>query len=199
MDPPGLMLQQIELSVYWYPDGLLIVGKERKHRKQYRDGILPPQCKSRWGGSRYAFNDGYQAMVGSLMYAMLCTRPDLVYAVQQLLRFNLNPVNTHFQAAKRVFRYLQGTQTTGLVYGSGKHNADNMIQGYCNADYAADGNRKSISRYVFTLTRSPISWQAKKQTTVTQSMVEAEYTSMAHAAKELIWLQYLVRDLGMSK
>ena len=103
MDPPGLMLQQIELSVYWYPDGLLIVGKERKHRKQYRDGILPPQCKSRWGGSRYTFNDGYQAMVGSLMYAMLYTCPDLVYAVQQLLRFNSNPVNTHFKRQNESF------------------------------------------------------------------------------------------------
>src|SRR5271170_4861562 len=54
----------------------------------------------------------YQAMVGSLMYAMLCTRSDLAYGIQQLSQFNSNPTNAHFQAAKRVFRYLQGTQTT---------------------------------------------------------------------------------------
>ena len=137
-------------------------------------------------------------MVGSLMYAMLCTRPDLAYAIQQLSQFNANPSNAHFQAAKRVFRYLQGTQATGLVY-SGKHNADITIQAYCDADYAADGNRKSISGCLFTLAGSPISYQAKKQTTVAQSTVESEYSAMAHAAKEMIWLQYLLRDLGMSK
>ena len=155
-------------------------------------------------GSRLDNNDDaskadikqYQAMVGSLMYAMLCTRPDLAYGIQQLSQFNSNPTKAHFQAAKRVFRYLQGTQTTGLVYDDG---SIIPIQGYCDADYAADHDRKSISGYVFTLAGSPISWQAKKQTTVAQSTVEAEYAAMAHAAKEMIWFKYLLKDLGMSK
>src|SRR5437667_7876310 len=137
-------------------------------------------------------------MVGSLMYAMLCTRPDLAYAIQQLSQFNSNPTNAHFQAAKRVFRYLQGTQMTSLVYS--KHTDDiKCVQAYCDADYAADGDRKSISGSLFTLAGSPISWQAKKQTTVAQSTVESEYAAMAHTAKEMIWLQYLLQDLGMSK
>jgi hypothetical protein len=141
----------------------------------------------------------YQGMVGSLTYAMLCTRPDLAYAIQQLSQFNSNPTNAHFQAAKRVFRYLQGTQTTGLLYG--KHNGEitKRVQGYCDADYAMDGDRKSISGFFFTLAGSPISWQAKKQTTVAQSTVKAEYAAMAHAAKGMIWLRYLLKDLGMSK
>jgi hypothetical protein len=96
-------------------------------------------------------------------------------------------------------RYLHGSQTTDLAYG--KHNGDITIpvQGYYDADYAADDDRKSISGYLFTLAGSPISWQAKKQTTVAQSTVKAEYAAMAHAAKEAIRLQYLLRDLGMSK
>jgi Reverse transcriptase (RNA-dependent DNA polymerase) len=139
----------------------------------------------------------YQARVRSLMYTMLCTRPDLAYAIQQLSQFNANPTNAHFQAAKLIFRYRQGSQTMGLIYG--KHNGDIIIQAYCDADYAADRNRKSISRYFFTLAGSPISWQAKKQTTVAQSTVESEYAAMAHAAKETIWMQCLLKDLGMSK
>jgi Reverse transcriptase (RNA-dependent DNA polymerase) len=138
----------------------------------------------------------YQAMVGSLMYAMICTRPDLAYAIQQLSQFNANPTNVHFQAAKRSFRYLQGSQTTGPVYNG---NITDRIQCYCDADYAADGDRKSISGNLFTLAGAPISYQAKKQTTVAHSTVESEYAAMAHAAKEMIWLQYLLRDLGMSK
>src|SRR5271170_3285508 len=140
----------------------------------------------------------YQAMIGSVMYAMLCTRPDLAYTIQQLSQFNSNPTKAHFQAAKRAFRYLQGTQTMGVTY---KHNGGitERIQSYCDADYAMDDDRKSISGFVFLLAKSPVSWQAKKQTTVAQSTVESEYAAMAHAAKELIWLQYLLRDLGMSK
>jgi Reverse transcriptase (RNA-dependent DNA polymerase) len=141
----------------------------------------------------------YQTMVGSLMYAMLCTRPDLAYAIQQLSQFNSNPTNAHFQAAKRVFRYLQGTPTMGLAYSANTTGATKQVQVYCDADYAMDGDRKSISGLLFTLAGSPISWQAKKQTTVAQSTVESEYAAMAHAAKEMIWLQYLLKDLGMSK
>src|SRR5437762_11968268 len=89
----------------------------------------------------------YQAMIGSVMYAMLCTRPDLAYAIQQLSQFNSNPTNVHLQAAKRVFRYTQGTQATGLVY----NNITTPVLGYCDADYAAGDDRKSISGDVFTL------------------------------------------------
>jgi transposase InsO family protein len=138
----------------------------------------------------------YQAMVGSLMYAMLCTRPDLAYTIQQLSQFNSNPTNAHFQAAKRGFRYLQGSQTTGPTYNG---DITGPIQGYCDADFAMNGDRKSISGILFLLAGAPISWQAKKQTTVAQSTVESEYAAMAHAAKELIWLQQLLKDLGMSK
>ena len=134
-------------------------------------------------------------MIGSVMYAMLCTCPDLAYAIQQLSQFNSNPTNVHLQAAKRVFRYTQGTQAAGLVYS----NITTPVLGYCDADYAAGDDRKSISGDVFTLAGAPISWQAKKQTTVAQSTVEVEYAAMAHAAKEMIWLQYLLKDLGMSK
>ena len=139
----------------------------------------------------------YQGMVGSKMYAMLCTRPDLAYAIQQLSQFNSNATNAHFQAAKRALRYLQGSQAVKLTY---KRNGKTIpIQAYCDADYAADSDRKSISGYVFIFAGSPISWQAKKQTTVAQSTVESEYAAMALATKEMIWLQHLLRDLGMSK
>jgi len=140
----------------------------------------------------------YQAIIGSLMYAMLCTRPDIAYAVQQLSQFASKPTNAHFQAAKRVLRYLQGSHNVGLIYGS--HSKDlTAVQGYCDANYAADEDRKSISGYVFTLAGSPISWQAKKQSTIALSTVEAEYAALTQAVKEAIWIQNLLKDLGMAK
>jgi len=73
------------------------------------------------------------------------------------------------------------------------------IQGYGNANYGGDEDWKSISGYFLILAGTAVSWQAKKRTTVAQSMVEGEYAAMEYVAKELIWLQHLLRDLGMSK
>jgi len=138
----------------------------------------------------------YQGIVGSIMYGMLCTRPDNAFGIQQLSQFNSKPTNAHLQAAKRALRYLQGTQNVGP-----KYNAEitTPVQAYCDADYGAGEDRKSISGYVFMLAGSAISWQAKKQTTVALSTVEAEYHALAQAIKEAIWLQALLKDLGMEK
>ena len=140
----------------------------------------------------------YQSIVGSLMYAMLCTRPDIAYTVQQLSQFASNPAQVHLQAAKRVLRYLQGSQDLHLTYQRGNESTG-TIQGYSDADFAAGEDRKSISGYIFILAGSPISWQAKKQSTIALSTAEAEYAAHMHAAKEAIWLQNLLKDLGMTK
>ena len=140
----------------------------------------------------------YQSIVGSLMYAMLCTRPDIAFAVQQLSQFASDPSPIHLQAAKRVLRYLQGSRELHLTY---KRNGGDTesVQSYSDANFAADEDRKSISGYVFTLAGSPISWQAKKQSMIALSTAEAEYAALTQATKEAIWLQNLLKDLGMSK
>jgi len=86
----------------------------------------------------------------------------------------------HFQAGKQAMRYLQGTQTTSPICNG---DVTGPIEGYGNADYGAGKDRKSISGYLFILAGGAISWQAKKETTVAQSMVEGEYV---YAAKKLI-------------
>ena len=140
----------------------------------------------------------YQSIVGSLMYAMLCTRPDIAYTVQQLSQFASDPAQVHLQAAKRALRYLQGTQNLHLTY-QHDNGGTGSIQSYSDADFAAGEDRKSISGYIFTLAGSPISWQAKKQSTIALSTAEAEYAALTQAAKEVIWLQNLLKDLGMTK
>jgi len=81
-------------------------------------------------------------------------------------------------------RFLQGNHGTGLNFSKQNGEITDPIQAYCDADYAADDDRKSISGYPFTLAGSSISWQAKKETTVAQSTVESEYAGMALAAKK---------------
>ena len=103
----------------------------------------------------------YQGIVGSIMHGMLCTCPDLAFSIQQLSQFNSNPANMHFQAGKWAMRCLQGTQAAGPIY---KGEIMRPVQAYCDVDYGAGEDRKSISSYIFLLAGASISWQAKKQT-----------------------------------
>lgn len=141
-------------------------------------------------------NIPYQSVVGSLMYAMVATRPDIAYGVGVLSRYIKDPNAQHWIAAKRILRYLQGTKHIGLTYGSGS----NQVVGYCDADYAADiDQRKSTTGYVFLLNGGVVSWSSKLQQTVALSTTEAEYMALAHAAKEAIWLRLLLSEFGIEQ
>ena len=137
----------------------------------------------------------YASAVGSLMYAMVCTRPDLAHAVSVVSRYMADPGKEHWQAVKRIFRYLRGTSDIGLHYGA---NSQCVISGYSDSDYAGDvDSRRSMTGYVFTLGGSVVSWRATLQPTVTLSTTEAEYMALTEAAKEGIWLRGLITDLGL--
>ena len=132
----------------------------------------------------------YASAVGILMYAMVCTRPDIAQAVGVLSRFMSNPGKEHLTFVKRVFRYLQGTFDYCLVY-HGTNNIDKSldIQGFVDADWAGDlDSRRSTSGYVFTLFGGAVSWMSKRQPTVALSTTEAEYMAATHASKEAVWL-----------
>ncbi|XP_047340459.1 secreted RxLR effector protein 161-like [Impatiens glandulifera] len=101
----------------------------------------------------------------------------------------------HWQAVKRIFRYLRGTSDVGLIYGS---NNQCLVTGYSDSDYAVDiDGRRSMTGYVYTLVDSVVSWKATLQSTVTLSTTEAEYMTLTEAAKEGIWLKGLISDLGI--
>ncbi|CAL1356411.1 unnamed protein product [Linum trigynum] len=137
----------------------------------------------------------YASAVGSLMYAMVCTRPDLAHAVSVVSRFMIQPGKEHWQAVKRIFRYLKGTPDVGISFGS---DTECLVSGYSDSDYAGDvDTRRSMTGYVFTLGSSVVSWKATLQSAVTLSTTEAEYMALTEAAKEGIWLKGLVGDLGL--
>ena len=137
-----------------------------------------------------------QRALGSLMYPMLGTRPDLGYAIATLGRHAANPGPDHQRALERVLRYLRATADHQLVLGRSASSSPTLL-GYADADWASDINdRKSTSGYVFTLGGGAVSWNSKKQTTVALSSTEAEYIAGAHAAKEAVWLRQLLTELG---
>ena len=151
-------------------------------------------CPSSDEDKRDMANIPYSSAVGSLMYAMVCTRPDLAHAVGVVSRYMSNPGKTHWQAVKWILRYLRGTSDIGLLFGG----SDITLRGYCDSDYAGDRDgRKSISGYVYTLGIGPISWRSKLQSIVALSTTEAELISVVEATKEGLYLLQLLEDLSM--
>jgi hypothetical protein len=136
-------------------------------------------------------NIPYQEAVGSLMYASLGTRPDITYAVQTVSRFSKNPGQPHWEAVKRIFRYLKGTKELWLTYGG----QQNVLKGYADADGSMAEDRHAISGYAFLLHGGAVSWAAKRQEIVSLSTTESEYVAVTHASKEALWLRSLISQL----
>jgi len=132
----------------------------------------------------------YASAVSSLMYVMVCIRPDIAHAVGVLSGFMSNPGKEHWTTVKRVFRYLHGTSDYGLCY-QGRLRLDRVldIRGFNDADWAGDlDQRRSTSGYVFNLFGGVVSWMCKKQSVVALSTTEAEYMASTHTSKEAVWL-----------
>ena len=128
----------------------------------------------------------YASVVGSLMYAMVCTRPNIAHAVGVLSRYMSKPGKEHWTAVKRVFRYLRGTTDYAICY-QGRPGPDRVINvhGFVDADWARDlDHRRCTSGYVFNLFGGAISWMSKRQVVVALSTTEAEYMVATHASKD---------------
>lgn len=139
----------------------------------------------------------YAGAVGSIMYLMLGTRPDIAFAVSCLSRFMSKPTSAHVTAVKRVCRYLKGTQDMELVFRGDLC----PLSGYTDADWAGDiATRRSTSGYIFNLGSGAISWSSKRQSVVALSSCESEYMGDTQATKEAIWLRRLLAGfLGQEK
>ncbi|XP_057426375.1 secreted RxLR effector protein 161-like [Lotus japonicus] len=122
----------------------------------------------------------YSRAIGSLMYAMISTRPDIAFAVGKLSRFTSNPSRHHWHAITRVFKYLKGTMNYGLSYVG----FPSVLEGYSDASWINNVEDSfSTSGWVFLLGGGAISWASKKQTCITSSTMESEFVALAAAGK----------------
>ena len=138
----------------------------------------------------------YASAIGSLMYAMLGTRPDTAFAVSFCSRYLANPTLAHVTAVKRIFRYLKGTINLELTYTGELKD----LTGFSDADWAGDtSTRRSTGGFVFHIGSAAISWQSKRQPTVSLSSCEAELMAQTQATKEAIWLRRLLSDLHIKQ
>ncbi|KAD6454983.1 hypothetical protein E3N88_09689 [Mikania micrantha] len=134
----------------------------------------------------------YSRIIGSLMYLMTCTRPDLAYAVSRLSRYISNPSSEHWKGMTRLLRYLRYTRNYRLHYGRDPA----VIEGYSDANWISDmKDSKSTSGYVFTLGGAAIAWKSSKQTLIARSTMESEFIALDKAGEEAEWLRQFVEDV----
>ena len=135
----------------------------------------------------------YASTVGSLMYAQVCLRLDIAYAVGMLGTYQSNPGMEHWKATKKVMRYLQRTKNHMLTY----KNVDHLeMVRYSDSDFVGcKDSRKSTSRYVFMLVGGAISWKSTKQMIIALSTMEAEFIACFEATSHAKWLRNFITRL----
>ncbi|KAI3633889.1 hypothetical protein MIR68_008221 [Amoeboaphelidium protococcarum] len=137
----------------------------------------------------------YRFIVGALMYLMVATRPDLAYAVGKLSSQLQDPSNELLQLAKRVLRYLKGTQEYCITIDGNK---SVIPKGYADANYAADTvKRRSITGSTIIMCSAAISWKSKLQPVTAKSTPEAEYYAADYTASELMHCRHVLQELNL--
>uniref|UniRef100_A0A0A9YB70 Copia protein n=1 Tax=Lygus hesperus TaxID=30085 RepID=A0A0A9YB70_LYGHE len=138
----------------------------------------------------------YKELIGSLMYIMLGTRPDLCYSITFFSQFQNCYNLSHWKHLKNVLRYLKGTVNLSLKYSKSVHCNEFIIKSYADSDFASNVNdRKSISGYIVKLNENTVSWKSKKQNVVALSTAEAEYVSLSTCITEVLFLKQLIESI----
>ncbi|XP_075107045.1 secreted RxLR effector protein 161-like [Nicotiana tabacum] len=128
----------------------------------------------------------YRGIIGSLLY-LKTSRPDIVFSVGLCARFQSSPRESHLMAAKRILKYLKGTQDLVLFYPSG--DIFDLV-GYDDTDYAGYlVDRKNTSRMAYFMGSCLILWGTKKQNPMALSTIEDEYVAASSCYAQLLWIK----------
>ncbi|KAA3465104.1 putative LRR receptor-like serine/threonine-protein kinase [Gossypium australe] len=141
-------------------------------------------------------NEGFfRNIVGALQYVVI-TRPDITFSVNKVCQYMHEPLDTDFKAVKIILRYLQGTLDFGLQF---TRHSKLTLESYSDASWTTEtDDRRSTSGFCVFLGGNLISWSSRKQQVVSRSTAEVEYQSLAHVTVEIVWIQSLLSELGVS-
>ncbi|XP_062114332.1 secreted RxLR effector protein 161-like [Humulus lupulus] len=141
----------------------------------------------------------YSNAMGSMMYAMISTRPDIAYGTGLVSRLMSKPSPEHWKVTKWLLRYLKTSSQLKLKYCRDETTSTRIV-GYCDSDFTDHlDKRRSISGYVFTLRGNTIIWKSSLQHVVALSCLEAEYVALTEVVKEGIWLKGLASELEIEQ
>ena len=142
----------------------------------------------------------YASLVGSLMFLAIATRPDISATVRKLTTFISRPGQVHWNAAKRVLRYLKGAKTLGITYVKDQNfDRKNVLQGFSDASFNTDTDAKSVTGYAFTSAGGAVTWGSRKQGLMALSATEAECLALTETTQEAMWLRTLLDNLSLKQ
>ena len=200
----GIKIDQGEGFVRWSQRHYLESLLEKFNMADCKPREVPMLVKANLGNGNCPVTDlekekmkkfPYRQAIGSLMYAMTTMRPDLAFAVGFCSRYLQNPGMAHWNAVKQILRYVKYTLDDGLLF---RKESDLKLRSFCDSDFSGDPDTcRSTTGYVFFLGSTPVSWRSRKQQSVSLSSAEAEYMAATEAAKESLWLMYLLIDFGV--
>lgn len=139
----------------------------------------------------------YREAIGSLMYLVNGTRPDLAFAVNRASRYMEKPYKIHWNAVKRIIKYLKGTIGFGLLFESCP---DARLKVFSDSDHAGDSStRRSTTGYLISIGNSAIIWNSQLQKAVTISTAEAEYIAASESVRDIVWIKRLISEVCFGK
>jgi len=199
----GLLSFFLGIEAHWSPTGALHLS-QTKYTQQILDKAKMLDAKPQpspmisslklLADASTSFSDPtlYRQIVGALQY-LTFTRPDITFSINKVFQFMHNPQLHHWQAVKRILRYIAGTQFHGIRFSP---SSSKSLQAFTDADWDSDpDDRKSTSGYCVYFGNNIVSWSSKKQKVVSRSSTEAEYRSLASAMTDISWIQSLLHEL----
>ena len=169
-----------------------------------KKGLFPIQSKTKLSKTQSPSTEAeitemsrvpYASIVGSIMYVMTCTHPDVAFALSMVNRYQGNPGRAHWTVVKNILKYLRRTKEWFLILGGSD---DLRVRRYSDVGFQTDrDNYRSQSGWVFTLNGGAVTWKSSKQEIITDLTCESEYIAASKASKEAIWFNNLIGDLGV--
>ena len=155
------------------------------------EGYMP---KAHEGAVDPARRQRFQTVIGSLLYLMLGTRPDIAFSATKLAQHSANPSDEHLDKALNICRYLQSTREYTLEYDGASGQG---IIAFTDADFAGDAiKRRSQTGYVLRLAGASILWSSYQQKSNAFSTKDAEYMALSDCSRDCMWIQNVFHELG---
>ncbi|GJS82305.1 retrotransposon protein, putative, ty1-copia subclass [Tanacetum coccineum] len=139
----------------------------------------------------------YASAIGSIMYAVRCTGPDVAFSQNLTSGYQQNPGESHWTAVKNILKYIRNTKDMFLVYG-GDSTTGLSVTCYTDASWKTDrDDLRSQTGYVLVMNGGAVDWKNSKQSTTAMSFMKAEYIVTAEATMEAIWIRKFIFGLGV--
>lgn len=124
----------------------------------------------------------YASVIGSIMYAITCSHPDVLYALSMVSRYQENPRLGHWTIVKNLLKYLRNTKDMLLVYGGEQ---ELVVKVYSDVNFQMDiDDPTSHSGWLFVLNSGSVTWKISKHEMVADSTCESDYIDISKAYKE---------------